>query len=345
MTMIAPIAVRANTEASPTSADRRTSVRPADATAADHLLVHVPTIPLNGTAAEARAAALASPDGANVYVVGDAGVLAGLLPLSTLLALTDSELIAPHLELAPPTVTPDTDQEHVAQIAIRHTLAAVPVTAATGQFLGIIPASALLRVLLHEHIEDVDRLFGILRQKEHVAHALDQPPTRRVAERLPWLLVGLAGSALATWVVAAFETSLERSVTVAFFIPGIVYLADAIGTQTEAVAVRSLSFRQPRALQTLLSELRTGFLLGLALAAPVLPIVGYLFDDFRLAAAVALAICCAGTTATAVGFAFPLLLAHYDRDPALGSGPLATVVQDVLSLLAYFFAVQLLLPG
>jgi magnesium transporter len=92
-----------------------------------------------------------------------------------------------------------------------------------------------------------------------------------------------------------------------------------------------------------LGELRTGLLLGLALAAPVVPTISYLFDDFRLAAAVGLAICCAGTTATAVGFAFPLLLARCDRDPALGSGPLATVVQDVLSLLAYFLAVRLLL--
>lgn len=59
--------------------------------------------------------------------------------------------------------------------------------------------------------------------------------------RLPWLLVGLAGSALATAAMAGFESTFSRQLAVAFFVPGIVYLADAIGTQSEAIAVRGLS--------------------------------------------------------------------------------------------------------
>ena len=34
--------------------------------------------------------------------------------------------------------------------------------------------------------------------------------------------------------------------------------------------------------------------------------------------------------------ALPYLLARFGRDPAFGSGPLATVVQDLLSIVAYF---------
>jgi magnesium transporter len=132
-------------------------------------------------------------------------------------------------------------------------------------------------------------------------------------------------------------------VAVAFFMPGIVYLADAIGTQTEAVTVRGLSFRQGRGGAMFADEMRTGFWLGLALALPVFPAVWLLLGDHRLAAAVALAIVSAGTVATALGFAFPFVLSRLGKDPALGSGPLATVVQDVLSLIAYFGAVRLFL--
>ena len=63
----------------------------------------------------------------------------------------------------------------------------------------------LLRVLYHEHVEDLDRLSGVMRQTEHAVHALEDPPSRQARDRLPWLLVGLAGSALATWVTALFE--------------------------------------------------------------------------------------------------------------------------------------------
>src|SRR5690606_40693441 len=48
-------------------------------------------------------------------------------------------------------------------------------------------------------------------------------------------------SMLATFVVAGFETTLEARIAIAFFVPGIVYLADAVGTQSEAIAVRGLS--------------------------------------------------------------------------------------------------------
>jgi magnesium transporter len=316
------------------------SSRAVDATAADHLRVNVPVVPESALAGQARAAALSNPAEAYVYVIGQAGELVGLLAISTLLGLANHEPILAHLDPPPTAVLQSADQEQVAFAAIRHCLAAVPVADARGRFIGVVPASALLRVLQHEHVEDMDRLSGVLRRTEHVTHALDEPASRRVLDRLPWLLVGLAGSAVATWVMASFEASLERSVAVAFFIPGIVYLADAIGTQTEAAAVRSFSYQQPHALHMFFGELRTGFLLGLALAAPVLPAVGWIFNDYRLAAAVSAAILFAGTVATTVGFSFPLLLARCHRDPALGSGPLATVVQDVLSLIAYFLAVR-----
>jgi magnesium transporter len=40
--------------------------------------------------------------------------------------------------------------------------------------------------------------------------------------------------------------------------------------------------------------------------------------------------------------ALPYGLARLGRDPAFGSGPLATVVQDLLSILAYFGIAALL---
>ena len=43
-----------------------------------------------------------------------------------------------------------------------------------------------------------------------------------------------------------------------------------------------------------------------------------------------------GVVATAIGLVFPWALQRTGIDPAFGSGPVATVVQDVLSLLVYF---------
>ena len=68
---------------------------------------------------------------------------------------------------------------------------------------------------------------------------------RRLWHRLPWLLLGLCGALVAADVVGQFEELLRVQEMPAFFMPGIVYLADAVGTQTETVIVRGLSLGVP----------------------------------------------------------------------------------------------------
>lgn len=163
---------------------------------------------------------------------------------------------------------------------------------------------------------------------------------RRVRHRLPWLLAGLGGAGVATFAMASFESTLNAHIAVAFFVPGIVYLADAIGTQSEAVAVRGLSLTRTGIRHLLGGELRTGMAIGALLGLVAYLPIWVAFGDARLAAAVAIAIFAAGAMAAALGLMLPWLLARLGRDPALGSGPLATVIQDILSLLVYLGVVR-----
>ena len=66
------------------------------------------------------------------------------------------------------------------------------------------------------------------------------------------------GSMVAGSVVAGFERTIEAHISVVFFMPIIVYLADAIGTQTEAVAVRGLSLSHTPIKNLLTGELQDG---------------------------------------------------------------------------------------
>lgn len=51
---------------------------------------------------------------------------------------------------------------------------------------------------------------------------------------------------------------------------------------------------------------------------------------------VSVSLVAACTVATLIAMSLPWLVARLGRDPAFGSGPLATVVQDLLSLVIYF---------
>jgi magnesium transporter len=233
-------------------------------------------------------------------------------------------------------VGPGMDQEKMASHALHHGVNALPVVDAAGRLIGVVGPQALMNVLRREHVEDLHRLAGIARETAQARDAIEAPPLRRVRHRLPWLLVGLAGSAVATFVVARFETALAAKPALAFFVPGLVYLADAIGTQSEAVAVRGLSLSRSRFTQLLGGELRTGLLIGLVLALLTYPLVWAAFGDGQLALAVTLALGSASMVAAVLGLVLPWLLDRLGLDPAYGSGPLATIVQDVLSLLIYF---------
>lgn len=69
-----------------------------------------------------------------------------------------------------------------------------------------------------------------------------------------------------------------------------------------------------------------------------------MWDDTRVAAVVALALFVSTSLATAVAMSLPYLLARLGRDPAFGAGQLATVIQDLLSIAAYFLIAVALLP-
>lgn len=277
-----------------------------------------------------------------VYILDDDKKLIGAARLGEIYAASKDVRVRTLMLRSPPSVPPNLDQEDAASFAIRHDISAVPVVGADDRFLGVFPARAIMQVLRQEHLEDLHHMAGIWHHSEEARRSLEASPARRVQFRLPWLLVGLAGSMAAAGLVAQFEHVLKAEIAVAFFIPAIVYLADAVGTQSEAVAVRGLSLTQARIGKLLLGELSTGLVMGLALALLAATFTALVFADVKLMLAVAISIVAACSLATTIGLFLPWVFARTGWDPALASGPIATIVQDVLSLLIYFGTVSLL---
>jgi magnesium transporter len=112
-------------------------------------------------------------------------------------------------------------------------------------------------------------------------------------------------------------------------------MADAVGTQTETLVIRGLSVGVPIG-RVVRRELVTGLAVGTVLAALFFPFSILVWGRVEVSVAVSLALLAACSTATIIAMVLPWLFHRLGRDPAFGSGPLATVVQDLLSLLIYF---------
>jgi len=304
-------------------------------TAAEHVCHRVPIASPEARAGEVRRALEGRTfDSATHVAVLDGERLVGVLTIETLLRAPEDAVVGGVMDPEPPVVAPGVDQEIAAWRAVQHDESALAVVDERGRFLGFIPPHRLLAVLLHEHDEDMARLGGFLAGASSARAASQEPVARRYWHRLPWLLVGLAGAAVAAEIVGAFEARLQAQVMLAFFIPGIVYLADAVGTQTETVVIRGLSVGVGIG-QVVWRELSTGFLVGVSLALVFLPIAIWRWNDSHLAIAVSLSLFAACSVASAVAMALPWMFHRLGRDPAFGSGPLATVAQDLLSIVIY----------
>lgn len=270
---------------------------------------------------------------ADIAVV-DRGRLVGLARIEDVLSAPPDRRLGDVMDADPPVLSPDSPQEVAAMKAVTHGQGALAVVDEDGRWLGLIPAWRMLGVLLQEHDEDLARLSGYLRETDAARSALTEPVVRRFWHRLPWLLVGLVAAMGAAAIVGGFESQLESDVALAFFIPGVVYIADAVGTQTEALVVRGLSVGvRMRAVAA--RELLTGVVVGSVLGAAAFPLA-LVWADAGVALAVALTVLAASTVATAIATGLPVVLRHLGGDPAFGSGPLATVVQDLLTLCIYF---------
>ncbi|MEX1255719.1 MAG: magnesium transporter [Dehalococcoidia bacterium] len=305
-------------------------------TAAEHATKNVPVASPADLAGDLRRSleGKSYATAASVAVCED-GRLAGMLRLEDLLAAPPDAIVGELMDREPPVVGPGVDQEVAAWRAVQHGESALAVVDAEGRFAGVIPPQRLLSVLLAEHEEDLARLGGFLRGTSSARSASEEPVTRRLWHRLPWLMVGLLGAILAANIVGSFETQLEETVILAFFIPSIVYMADAVGTQTEALVIRGLSVGVGIG-QIVWREILTGLFVGLALAGAFFPVVLLGWEDFDVALAVSLALFAACSVATLVAMALPWAFQRFGADPAFGSGPLATVVQDLLSIVIYF---------
>jgi magnesium transporter len=304
--------------------------------AAEHATGRVPIARSEQTAGEVRTAMLgASYDCADDVAVLEGRRLVGIVAIEVVLAAAHDTRLADLVDADPPIVTPAVDQESVAWAMVRKNESSVAVVNDHGEFVGLVPPHRMVAVLLTEHDEDVARLGGYLASTQRARQAAEEDVGRRLWHRLPWLLVGLAGAMASAAIVGAFDEQLRDNVLLAVFVPGVVYMADAVGTQTEALVIRGLSVGVSiRAIVR--RELVTGFAIGLAVALAFLPFALLVWGDEGLALAVSIALLASCSIATVVAMLLPWLLQRLGTDPAFGSGPLATVIQDLLSITVYF---------
>ena len=307
--------------------------------ALEHPIDAVPVATTDETAEPVRSRLLGCEFAAvhDVVVLDDQRV-AGLVSLRSLMAAGPDVPIRTLMDPDPPTLTPGSDASAAAHRMVARGETSLVVVDDMGRFKGLVPPSRMISVLLSEHDEDLARIGGYMAGADRARGATEESLGLRLWHRTPWLLVGLVGAMALAILVGAFEETMEDNVLVALFVPAVVYIAAAVGAQTQTVLIRALAAGV--SIKSMVRrEISTGTVLGVMIGTTfgLFVLVGW--GDSELAAAVALALFASCAAAAGLALLLPAVFVRFGQDPAFGSGPLATVAQDLLSVAVYFAAV------
>jgi len=276
-----------------------------------------------------------------IYVIDDDQKLVGVFSIKELFLNSKDkkakEIIKTNLVKAYSNST----QEQVAILALKNNLKAIPIVDKDNKLLGIISSDSILEILHLENVEDFLRSVGIYGS---VKETLEGTPFFLAKIRTPWLVIGLIGGLFAALVIEFFEKPLKSHFILASFIPLMVYIADAVGAQTQTIFIRNIIFEEKvKIFSYLLKEIKTGLMISLILSSLLFLISVFLFKaDFLIGLIAGVSLLLTVIMAMLIGTIIPWLLNKFKKDPAIGSGPFATIIRDILTLIIYFVVISLM---
>ena len=275
-----------------------------------------------------------------VYVVNEDRQLVGRLQLRDLLLNKKKTRIRDIMRDVEVFVGPDEDQEDVLELARTYNVQNIPVVDDEMHVIGRITVEELHEIVRDEAEEDIMLMSGV------APDALpDDSVGRIIRGRFPWLAGGLVGAALAGVVVGSFEDQLRQAAILASFIPVVMAMAGNAGIQASTVTVQGLAAGNlwigdlgGRVVKELLGSMINGALIAIALAGLVVVASNFITFDapLRLAAASGLSVLLVTMIAATLGSTIPLVLNHFDIDPAVATGVFITTANDILGVLVYF---------
>ena len=277
-----------------------------------------------------------------LYVADNSNKLVGVITLKNLICAPLSDIVANHMSTDVITCKVTDDQEQVAQAISKYDLIAIPIIDEENSLKGIVTVDDVVDILNRETTEDIYQGSGI--SDEVISDELiSGKVSHAVKARLPWLLITLAGEAVASLIIASHNKTIITAPIAVSFMPLLSGLSGNVGGQTATIIVRGLvtgDINLKNTVRHIFHELKIGFSIGLVCSIITGLIAWYEHSMPVLGLVVAFSLCCSIISAVLLGSIFPILLQYFKKDPAAASSPMITTMLDILTFTFYLFIVS-----
>lgn len=275
-----------------------------------------------------------------IYVIDPGFKVLGAVPLPTLLRTPRDVQLSDIMEDIEAEIETGMDQEEVAFLFQKYSLASAPVVDEGGRITGMITVDDMVDVIQEENTEDFLALSGV--------SSADGSDTvwDSVRARAPWLAVNLITAFLASGIISLFEHALNTLVALAILMPVVAALGGNAGSQALAVTVRAIAEREMEgaaARRAVAREFFTGLVNGVLFAFGVGVIAWVWFQDVALSGVIAAAIFLTFVWGGLAGVLVPLSLKRLGADPAVASSVFVLTLTDILAFLSFLGLASLVL--
>jgi magnesium transporter len=279
-----------------------------------------------------------------IYILDKSKNLVGVLSIREIFKFSKKVKVKEIMQRNIVHASPETEKAKIADLALKHGIKSVPIVK-NNKLLGVILTNKILSIInraLHERI-----LYSAGVHKSHLEYedTLHVPLLITLLHRTPWFIFGLLGVMFAAGFISKFENILGDHLILAFFIPAIVYMSDALGTQHQTLFIRDLAVfgKDLNMWRYILKQILIGFIIGLFIGILVFLIVSFFWKESYIALVISLAMFFTLVLSSITSLIITYLFKIFGQDPALGSGPFATIISDVSSIIIYFIVVALMI--
>jgi magnesium transporter len=236
----------------------------------------------------------------------------------------------------PFSLLPETEMVEAMKQVLHHHFPVYPVCEKSGRLVGLVRGQAMFEQQAIELSAQPGSMVGV-EKEEHIS----TPLLKSLRFRHPWLQLNLITALLAATVVGIFQSTIDRVVVLAVFLPVLAGQSGNTGCQALAIALRGLTLGELKsgkervviAKEGLLGLLNGAFV-GLT-AGIAMFVVAYLQNNpnaFILSMVVFLAMICSCIVSGIAGVLVPLALRKLGADPVTASGIFLTTATDVASM-------------
>ena len=234
-----------------------------------------------------------------------------------------------------------TTQRDVARLFEDFNLVSAPVVDDNNRLIGRVTIDDVVDVIRDEAEQSVMSMAGLNQEDDIFA-----PVFKSSRKRALWLGVNLLTALLASWVIAQFEGTLERVVTLAVLMSVVPSMGGIAGSQTLTLVIRGQALNQitkSNRRDLLTREVAIGLLNGILWAVIIAGLVWLWFGDKQIGIIIGAALIVNLVTAAYAGAMLPMLMRRLGIDPALAGGVALTTVTDVVGLVAFLGLATLIL--